>query len=111
MRASVLPVLVFVAVAASLVGAGLLTADTRATEAGAAVRMPQPAWREAYSRQFPGCVATVLWPVRERPVAVVVKRLSGEVTRIGVDEAVRRARNASVADDVWTIGACRAARR
>ena len=111
MRASVLPVLVFVAVAASLVGTGLLAADTRAIEADSTPGVPQPAWREAYSRQFPGCVATVLWPVRERPVAFVVKRLSGEVTRIGVDEAVRRARNASVADDVWTIGACRAARR
>ena len=111
MRASVLPVLMFVTVTASLIGTGLLAADTSATEADAAVRMPEPAWREAYSRQFPGCVATVLWPVRERPVAFVVKRLSGEVTRIGVDEAVRRARNATVADDVWTIGACRAAQR
>ena len=111
MRASVLPMLAFVAVAASLIGTGLLAAGTSATEADAAAHMPEPAWREAYSRQFPGCVATVLWPVRERPVAFVVKRLSGEVTRIGVDEAVRRARNASVADDVWTIGACRAVRR
>ena len=103
-----MPVLVFLTVAASLVGTGLVAANTSASEADAAVRLPLPAWREAYSRRFPGCVATVLWPARERPVAFVVKRLSGEVARIGVAEAVHRARNATVADDVWTIGVCRA---
>ena len=106
-RAGVVPAVVFVATAASLVGTGLVAANTAASEADTVVP-PEPEWRAAYSRQFPGCVSTVLWPVGERPVAFVVEQRSGEVTWVSVEDAVRLASHASIAEDVWIIGACRA---
>lgn len=104
-RAGVVPALAFLAVVLSLVGSRVIAANTSASDARDGVRPSPPHWQAAYSRRFPGCVATVLWPAHERPVAFVVKHPSGRVTRIAVDEAVRRAR--TDADRVWTIGACR----
>lgn len=63
-------------------------------------------WEPAYSRQFPGCVATVLWPVEERPAGLVVRSRSGEVSRLSMPEAIRAAR-ADPGDRDQVIGVCR----
>lgn len=105
--ASVLPSLLFTTVVVSLVGTGLVAANTSASETGSVVRAAEPAWRAAYSRRFPGCVSTVLWPVGERPVAFVVRQHSGRVARISVEEAVRRAHTSPPGDGARTLGACR----
>ena len=60
---------------------------------------PEPIWRESWSERFPGCVATVLWPPAERPVAVVTRDPSGRVARV---ESARAA-----VDGARTVGACR----
>ncbi len=59
----------------------------------------EPIWRESWSERFPGCVATVLWPPAERPVAVVTRDPEGRVARV---DAARVA-----VDDARTVGVCR----
>ena len=105
-RAAVLPVLLVATVAASLLGTRLVVANSAPSEAGFVVPS-EPAWTAAYSRRFPGCVATVLWPAAERPVAFVVRERSAEVIRISLREALQRAEDASRADGATTIGVCR----
>jgi hypothetical protein len=58
----------------------------------------EPIWRESWSERFPGCVATVLWPPAERPVALVTRDPAGRVARVPARAAV---------DDEHTVGACR----
>jgi hypothetical protein len=59
----------------------------------------EPIWRESWSERFPGCVATVLWPPAERPVAVVTRDPAGRVARVDVARAT--------VGDARTVGACR----
>ena len=106
MRAAVLPVLLLAVVAVSLMGTGLTTVNGTAEEGGPAVRWTDRVWKEAYSRRFPGCVSTVLWPATERPVAVVVRDRRGRVSRLGLRDAVRRADQGRLTG-VTTLGACR----
>ena len=65
----------------------------------------QPVWETAYSEQFPGCVASVLWPAKEEPVAVVVRTPEGDVERVTLD--ARGQSLQQVAPGTATIGACR----
>lgn len=58
-------------------------------------------WSQAWSERFPGCVAMVLWPVDERPVALVTRSASGAVSRVSADSPRR------LAPDERAIGACR----
>lgn len=58
-----------------------------------------PAWRDAWSRRFPGCVALALWPQDERPVAVVTLDGRGEVARLSP--------GADVPAGSRVVGACR----
>lgn len=106
MRAGVLPVLLLAVVAVSLVGTGLTAVNGTAGEGGPAVRWTDRVWKAAYSRRFPGCVSTVLWPATERPVAVVVRDRWGRVSRLGLRDAVRRADQGRLTG-VTTLGACR----
>jgi len=57
-----------------------------------------PVWKDSYSRRFPGCVALVLWPADQRPVAYVTRSADGAVNRVRADLGVPRGS---------TIGACR----
>lgn len=65
-----------------------------------------PAWRPAHANRFPGCIDMAKWASSQVPDAVVVVRRDGGLTRMSFDEAFRRANSGSLADDVWTIGAC-----
>jgi hypothetical protein len=106
MRALFVPVLVLLAVAGYVVTAGALAIST-ATD-GITQDQPEVAspWKASYSKKYPGCVATVLWPERRTPVAVVVRWSGGGVERIRVDRATRR----GLTPDAWAkadiIGAC-----
>lgn len=71
----------------------------------------QPVWKHAHADRFPGCADIARWPGAEVPTAVVVVRRDGRLQRMAFGEAYRRATSASAADDVWTIGACRARAR
>lgn len=107
-RASVVPLLLFATLAGYLVGETVLDANA-ATRSLLQVPQPEhPSWKASYSREFPHCVALVLWPDRERPVAFVVRRGS-EVERMGARAAYEALSPgpASKADDVRIIGACR----
>ncbi len=63
-------------------------------------------WKARYSRQFPGCVASVLWPDRRTPIAVVVRLPEGRVERISRDAAAHGALRDSRYEDARIIGAC-----
>lgn len=67
----------------------------------------RPSWPRVRSDRFPGCVDVATWGASRVPRTVVVERRDGRLLRMPFAEAYRRARNASAADDVWTIGACR----
>ncbi|HSV38687.1 MAG TPA: hypothetical protein VLI04_07995 [Nocardioidaceae bacterium] len=98
-RASVLPLSIFAAVAAYLVPTQLFADHT--------IQVPQQQesaviWKADYSERFPGCVASVLWPADETPIAVVVLSTDGTAFRVSREEARQRA-----VLGVRTIGACR----
>jgi hypothetical protein len=57
-----------------------------------------PVWKDSYSKRFPGCVALVLWPADQRPVAYVTRTADGAVSRVLADQGVPAGS---------TIGACR----
>jgi hypothetical protein len=105
-RALMVPVLVLLAVTGYLV-AGTALADGPSSRALGSVRSPVTSdWKDGYSRQFPGCVASVLWPERETPVAIVVRWRSGEVDRIVMRHASHRVFARVRAGDAELIGAC-----
>lgn len=108
-RVVVLPLVVLL-----VAGTYLLTTRALAVrDAGAAVTAsasarptPEQPWKDAYARRFPGCVAAVLWPGRETPVAVVVQWSGRKVERVDRGVALRRALTEDRADDARIIGAC-----
>lgn len=105
-RAFVVPVLVLLGVTGYLVTATALAAGT-STHDLRSVRPPVTSdWRSGYSRQFPGCVASVLWPERETPAAIVVRGRSGEVDRIVMRHATQRVFTRVRTGDAAIIGAC-----
>lgn len=80
-RALLLPVLVIVGLAGYLVTATALDAHTSSGSDSVGASAASH-WKAGYSRRFPGCVASVLWPERETPVAIVVRWRSGEIDRV-----------------------------
>ena len=64
-----------------------------------------PVWDASYSERYPGCVASVLWPSTEEPVAVLVQAPDGTVERVTLD--ARRQSLQQLAPGTTTIGACR----
>ena len=58
-------------------------------------------WSDGWSERFPGCVAVVLWPEGERPVALVTRSPDGAMNRLEVGSA----RRVPLGDRV--VGACR----
>jgi hypothetical protein len=58
-------------------------------------------WSASWSERFPGCVAVVLWPEGERPVALVTRSPDGAMNRLEVGAAQR----VPLGDRV--VGACR----
>ena len=58
-------------------------------------------WNASWSERFPGCVAVVLWPAGERPVALVTRSSDGTMNRLEVGSA----RRVPLGDRV--VGACR----
>ncbi len=104
-RALVIPALLLGAFAVYLIGANALAVNTATQQADRTPEVRSP-WKASYSRQFPGCVAAVLWPARETPVAVVVKWQSGEVERIKTRYASNGIGSATTANHAAIIGAC-----
>lgn len=96
-----------VAVAAVLSAAGATELPTTAggaadPEPDGAVEEPGTAlWQESWSERYPGCVALVLWPDGERPVALVTRSPDGGLHRVPVGTG-RRVPSGDLA-----VGACR----
>jgi hypothetical protein len=104
---------VLVAVAAVVLVVGYLVAagamGLHATDRPGRSADPHPravTWKASYSRQFPGCVASVLWPEHKQPVAVVVRLPGGQVERISSEAAAHGALRNSRYEDARIIGAC-----
>jgi len=99
-RASVLPLFLFTLLAAYLIPTQVLSHPMTV--------LPTPdqavVWKASYSEKYPGCVASVLWPAAETPVALVVMGPDGAIARVTSEEARQRAARGQVAR---TIGACR----
>ncbi len=64
-------------------------------------------WTDEHARRFPHCVGVAAWSTTQVPASVVVLRRNGDLQRMSLGEALRRAESISAADDVWTVGACR----
>ena len=99
-RASALPLFLFLLVASYLVPTQLFAHPSPS--------LPTPdhavVWKASYSERYPGCVASVLWPAAETPVALVIVGPDGSTARVTSEEARQRAAQGQV---VRTIGACR----
>jgi hypothetical protein len=105
-RALVVPVLFLLGVTGYLVTSTALAASTPSSD-GDAGRPPVTSdWKSGYSRQFPGCVASVLWPERETPVAIVVRWRSGRVDQVVMRHAAPRVFSSVRTGDAEIIGAC-----
>ena len=104
-RALVVPVLVLLAVTGYLVTSAALAANTT-TSLSDADRPTVTTWKAGYSRQFPGCVASVLWPERETPAAIVLRSRSGEVRRVSTRHATPRLFTRVRHGEAEIIGAC-----
>ena len=89
-RALVVPVLFLLGVTGYLVTSAALAASTRSQHGWSGPAARDKRWKAGYSRQFPGCVASVLWPERETPVAIVVRWRSGKVDRVAMRRAAPR---------------------
>ena len=63
-------------------------------------------WQAGYSRRYPGCVASVLWPERETPAGVVVRWGSGRVERVATLHATQRMFAQVRNGEAQIIGAC-----
>lgn len=63
-------------------------------------------WESSYSVRFPGCVAMVLWPADETPVALVTRDPRGAVSRVTLAD-LRAGRVPATVAGERTIGACR----
>ncbi len=85
-----------VAVAAALLG--LLGLEPEQVEA-----VPTPRWEVAYSDRYPGCVSMPLWPLGERPVALVTRTPDGMVDRVPLASLY----DGAAAGHSYAIGACR----
>jgi hypothetical protein len=103
-RALVLPVVLFLVASAYLVVVAGLGASEEEPVGAAADQATS--WRASYSRRFPGCVALVLWPRRERPAGVLVRE-HGTLAVMTLREAVVRLRLADSPHEVEMVGACR----
>jgi hypothetical protein len=105
-RALVVPVLVLLGLIGCLVTSAALTANTTSHRLEADRSPVTSSWKAGYSRQFPGCVASVLWPERETPAAIVVRARSGEVHRIVMRHATPSLFTRVRTGGVEIIGAC-----
>lgn len=105
-RALVVPVLVLLAVTGYLVTATALAASTTTDVGDSSPAQATSPWRAGYSRQFPGCVASVLWPERETPVAIVVRHGSGGVQKVAMRHATPRLFTEVRRGTTEIIGAC-----
>lgn len=105
-RALVVPVLVLLAVTGYLVTATALAASTTTNPSDSSPPPVTSPWKAGYSRQYPGCVASVLWPERETPVAIVVRHRSGDVQKVAMRHATPRLFTEVRRGTTEIIGAC-----
>ncbi len=101
-RVSLLPLCLFLAAAAYLVPSAFFS------PAVPQMRAPQSSalWEATYSEKFPGCVATVLWPAAEKPIALLIIDAAGRMEMVSREEARTLAAAGNLAR---TVGACRSA--
>ncbi len=99
-RASLLPLAIFTAVAAYLLPHSLFTDQPPASETPST----SVVWKADYSKKYPGCVSTVLWPDAEKPVALVVVDAEGGTAKVTRGQARLLASSGGM---TRTIGACR----
>jgi hypothetical protein len=100
-------VVVQIAVAVLAVGGFVVALGSQETSGTQVTSADAPIWKPEYSRVFPGCVATVLWPVDETPAALVVQNEKGSLSRVTVADFRDRS-----AAGLWTrgtevVGVCR----
>ena len=105
-RAVVLPVLVILGVGGYLVTAAALGVHTAPSSLDSGGPSAASDWKDGYSRRFPGCVAAVLWPERETPVAIVVRWRSGGIDRVVMQHASQEVFTRVRTGDADIIGAC-----
>lgn len=105
-RALVVPVLVLLGATGYLVTSAALAANTSSHRLEADRPGVTTSWKDGYSRQFPGCVASVLWPERETPAAIVVRWRSGDVDRVAMRHATQRVFTRVRGGHAEIIGAC-----
>lgn len=105
-RAFLLPVLVILGVGGYLVTAAALGVHTPPSSLDSAGPSAASDWKDGYSRRFPGCVASVLWPERETPVAIVVRWRSGEIDRVVMRRASQEVFTRVRTGGADVIGAC-----
>lgn len=94
------------AVPASLLGESVRPGQSRPDASALTRPADRPRWNPAHADRFPGCVDMAKWRAASVPRTVVVVRRDGALARMPFEEAYRRARSGSAADDVFTIGAC-----
>jgi hypothetical protein len=104
-RALLVPVLVLVGVGGYLVAAALAANSDPGSFDSHSSAVTSP-WKSGYSRHYPGCVASVLWPERETPAAVVVRWSSGRVERVATRRASQRLFAEVRTGEARIIGAC-----
>lgn len=110
-RALAVAGLVYAGVATYAVPATLLSAETGRADVVDRDQSPGQVvtlrWTPAHARRFPDCRDMASWEGPTVPATVVVVTRAGSPRPMSFTEAYQRARSASRADDVWTIGACR----
>ncbi len=104
-RALLVPVLVLLGVSGYLVAAALAANDHAGSFDSHRSSVTSP-WKSGYSRHYPGCVASVLWPERATPAAVVVRWGSGKVERVATRRAPQRLFAQVRTGEARIIGAC-----
>jgi hypothetical protein len=85
--------------------AALLSVPALSAAPGFAPRTADDAtspWRGSWSERYPGCVAAVLWPSDEQPVAAVVRTSGGSIVRVSLDQL-----RPLVPDGTEPLGLCR----
>lgn len=105
LRAGIGPLVGLVLAAALVWHNGALPDDPEPAAPGA-TDAAEALWKASYSRRFPGCVATVLWPVGDTAAAVVVRGLDGEVQRVPLNRQGLTTRQPALVRG-RTIGVCR----
>lgn len=100
-------VAVQIAVVVLAIGGLVVALGSQETSATWVTSADVPVWKPEYSRVFPGCVATVLWPADEAPAAFVVQNGKGSLRRVTVTDFRDRSAAGLWSTGTEVVGVCR----